>query len=74
MLKNPRGLSAAAMIEQAGLVGTRVGAASVSDRHASYIVAEPGATARDVLKLIEIIRARVQERFHIELELEVSVW
>jgi len=37
-------------------------------------VADPGATARDVLRLIEMIRSRVQERFHVELELGISVW
>ena len=74
IFKNPRGLNAAALIEQAGLVGTRVGGAQVSDRHAGYIIADPGTTAKEVLRLIELIRSRVQERFHIELELEISVW
>jgi UDP-N-acetylmuramate dehydrogenase len=74
IFKNPRGLSAAALIEQAALAGTRVGGAEVSERHANFIVAQPGATARDVLRLIDLIRSRVQERFHVELELEVSVW
>ncbi len=74
IFKNPRGLSAAALIEQAGLVGTRVGAAEVSDRHANYIIAAAGCTARDVLRLIDLIRSRVQERFQVELELEISVW
>ncbi len=74
IFKNPRGLSAAALIEQAALAGTRVGGAEVSERHANFIVAHPGATARDVLRLIDLIRSRVQERFHVELELEISVW
>jgi UDP-N-acetylmuramate dehydrogenase len=74
IFKNPRGLSAAALIEQAALAGTRVGGAEVSERHANFIVAQPGGTARDVLRLIDLIRSRVQERFHVELELEISVW
>jgi UDP-N-acetylmuramate dehydrogenase len=74
IFKNPRGLSADALIEQAGLTGTRVGGAEVSDRHANFIIAHAGATARDVLRLIDLIRSRVQERFHVELELEISVW
>jgi UDP-N-acetylmuramate dehydrogenase len=74
MFKDPRGLSAHALIEQAGLVGQRVGGAEVSDRHANFVVAHPGATARDVLRLIDLIRTRVQERFHVDLELEISVW
>jgi UDP-N-acetylmuramate dehydrogenase len=74
IFRSPRGLSADALIEQAGLTGTRVGGAEVSDRHANFIVAHAGATARDVLRLIDLIRSRVQERFHVELELEISVW
>ncbi len=74
IFKNPPGLNAAALIEQTGLVGTKVGAALVSDRNANYIVAEPGASARDVLRLIDLVRSRVLDRFHVELELAVSVW
>ncbi len=74
IFKNPPGLNAGVLIEQTGLVGTKVGAAVVSDRNPDYIVAEPGATARDVLRLIDLIRTRVQDRFHVELELALSVW
>jgi len=74
IFKNPRGLSAAALIEQAGLAGTRVGGAEVSERHANFIVVQPGASSRDVLRLIDLIRSRVQDRFHVDLELEISVW
>jgi UDP-N-acetylmuramate dehydrogenase len=74
IFKNPPGLNAAVLIEQAGLVGTKVGAAFISERNANYIVAEPGATASDVLRLIELVRTRVMDRFHLELELAVSVW
>ena len=68
------GLNAAALIVQAGLTGTRVGGAEISERNANYIVANPGATARDVLRLIDLIKSRVQERFHVELELDLSIW
>jgi UDP-N-acetylmuramate dehydrogenase len=74
IFKNPRGLSAAGLIEQAGLAGTRVGSAEVSERHANFIVVQSDGSARDVLRLIDLIRSRVQERFHVELELEISVW
>ena len=74
IFQNPRGLSAAALIEQAGLAKTRVGGAEVSDRDANFIVVHAGATARDVLRLIDLVRSRVQERFGVELELEITVW
>jgi UDP-N-acetylmuramate dehydrogenase len=74
IFKNPRGMSAGMLIEQAGLKGTRVGQAEVSDRHANFIVAEPGATSQDVLQLIDIVRQRVMDKLGIELETEIEVW
>ncbi len=62
------------LIEQAGLKGLRHGGAEVSDRHANFIVAQPGATAADVLALIEQIRGRVREQFGYELELQIQIW
>ncbi|HEV3256940.1 MAG TPA: UDP-N-acetylmuramate dehydrogenase [Gemmataceae bacterium] len=74
IFKNPRGLSAAALIEQTGLAKTRVGGAEISERDANFVVAHPGATARDVLRLIDLARSRVRERFNVELELEIAIW
>jgi UDP-N-acetylmuramate dehydrogenase len=74
VFKNPRGLNAASLIEQAGLAKTRVGGAEVSDRNANFIVADANATARDVLRLIDMVRGRVKERFAVDLELEIAVW
>lgn len=74
IFKNPRGMSAGMLIEQAGLKNTRIGQAEVSERHANFIIAEPGATSADVLKLIEAVRERVVERLGIELELEIEIW
>jgi UDP-N-acetylmuramate dehydrogenase len=74
MFKNPRGLSAGALIDQAGLKGLRVGNAEVSAKHANFIIAHPGCAADDVLKLIEIMREKVHEKHQIHLETEVKVW
>lgn len=74
LFKNPPGLSAAGLIEQAHLPGTKVGGAQISDRNANYVIAEPGTSARDVLRLIDLVRSKVEERFHIDLELAISVW
>ena len=65
---------ASALIEQAGLAKTRVGGAEVSEHDANYVVVHPGATSRDVLRLIDLVRARVKERFNVELEQEITVW
>lgn len=74
IFKNPRGMSAGLLIDQAGLKGTRVGGAEVSDRHANFIVAELGASSQDVLRLIELVRSRVADRLGMELELEIEIW
>lgn len=74
VFKNPRSLSAGALIEQAGLKGTKLGNVEISDRHANFIVTQPGATAREVLQLIEVVRARVAEVHGVELELELQIW
>lgn len=74
IFKNPRGVNAGILIEQAGLKGARVGGAEVNDRHANFIVAEPSATTKDVLQLIELIRDKVLERLGVELDLEINVW
>ena len=74
IFKNPRGLNAAGLIEEAGLARTRVGGAEVSDRDANSFVVHPGATSRDALRLIDLVSSRVKERFNVDLEREVTVW
>lgn len=74
IFKNPRGMSAGMLIDQVGLKGTRIGGAEVSERHANFIVADESATAQDVLRLIDLVRSRVDERLGVELELEIEIW
>ncbi|MDA7979886.1 MAG: UDP-N-acetylmuramate dehydrogenase [Pirellulales bacterium] len=74
MFTDPRGMDAGELIDQAGLKGTRIGAAEISDRDANYMITDRGATSDDVLKLINLVRSRVLDRADIELELELEVW
>ncbi|HUU32387.1 MAG TPA: UDP-N-acetylenolpyruvoylglucosamine reductase, partial [Phycisphaerae bacterium] len=76
VFKNPRGLAAGLLIEQAGLKGLTNGGAMVSRKHANFIIVKDKAKARaaDVLELIEQIRKAVKERFDVYLELEIQVW
>ncbi len=62
------------LIDEAGLKGLRIGGASISRRHANFIVTEPGALAQDVLRLLEEVRAKVYEHAGIELEEEIVIW
>jgi len=74
IFKNPRGMSAGMLIDQCGLKGEQVGGAKVSERHANFFVAKSGATAKDILQLIDVVRNRVAERMGVELETEIEIW
>lgn len=73
VFRNPAGDFAGRLIEQAGLGGERAGGAEISDLHANFIVNRGGATADDVLSLIDFARNRVFEASGIELETEVRI-
>ena len=69
--KNPPGDHAGRLVEAAGLKGFSVGGASVSELHANFFMASEGATSQDVYDLVHEVRARVLDRFGIELQPEV---
>lgn len=71
--KRPEGHFAGALIDEAGLRGYRIGGATVSEKHAGFIINAGGATARDILALIECVRAKVSEKCGVTLEPEVRI-
>jgi len=73
IFKNPPNDFAGRLIEACDLKGRRVGGAEVSPVHANWLVNADGATAKDFLALVEIVRAAVVQKFGIRLELEVKV-
>lgn len=72
--KRPVGGYAAALIDQAGLKGFRIGGAGISTKHAGFAVNLGGATANDVKQLLEQVSARVFEATGIKLEPEIRIW
>jgi UDP-N-acetylmuramate dehydrogenase len=70
---NPPGDHAARLIEAAGLKGHRIGDASVSTKHANFIINHGEARARDLEQLIGHVRATVRERFGVDLHPEVRI-
>ena len=72
--KRPVGGYAAALIQEAGLKGFRVGGAAVSEKHSGFVVNLGGATGADVLTLIARVRETVKAKSGIELEPEVRIW
>lgn len=73
MFKNPSPDFAGRLIDQVGLKGTRVGNVQVSQVHANFFVNLGGASSKDVMELIDVVKNRVLEKFGVELELEIQV-
>ncbi len=71
--KNPPGEKAWKLIEGAGLKGLSVGGAAVSEKHANFLINASGATARDFMDLMELVKQKVKEKTGIELEPEVKI-
>jgi UDP-N-acetylmuramate dehydrogenase len=68
---NPPGDAAGRLIDAAGCKGVRVGGAVVSEKHANFFVAEPGASAGDVYALVELVQQRVEASSGVHLEPEL---
>lgn len=73
IFKNPPGYYAGELIEKVGAKGLSRGKAEVSTRHANFIINNGGASARDILYLIEEIEKRVKKNFGIKLEREIEI-
>ena len=71
VFKRYPGRYTAQMIDEAGLKGASVGGAEVSVKHAGFIINKGGATCRDVLTLIDLIKTTILNKFGIEIECEV---
>ena len=71
--KRPEGYFAGPLIEECGLKGVRVGGAQVSPMHAGFVVNAGGATAKDVLDLIYVVRTKVHMARGVWLEPEVRI-
>jgi UDP-N-acetylmuramate dehydrogenase len=71
--KNPPGKSAAKLIEKVGLRGKRVGGAEISAKNANFIVNRGGASASDVLGLLELTRERVKSQLGLTLGHEIRI-
>ena len=74
VFRNPGGgRSAGRLIDEAGLKGTRIGGAVISEKHANFFINEGGACAEDILRLMAIARKKVFELYGVRLEAEVRV-
>ncbi len=74
IFKDVGGISAASLIEQAGLKTAAVGEAMVCPQNSNFIVANTDATSNQVIELIEVLRAGVAERLGVALETQIEIW
>lgn len=71
--KRPEGYFAGKLIMDAGLRGYQVGGAQISEKHCGFVINKGNATAADVLQLVADVKAKVYEKFQVELEPEVRL-
>ena len=74
VFKRPEGGYASLMIKDSNLMGEHVGDAEVSTKHAGFIINKGEAKAKDVYKLINIVKTDVKTYFNVELEPEIKLW
>ena len=74
IFRNPKGHSAGRLIDLCGLKGKRIGDTGVSRKHANFILNLGKGSARDVCKLMDLIRKKVNNKFDINLTPEIKIW
>ena len=70
VFRNPEGMFAGQMIEEAGLKGMKKGGAMVSEKHANFIINYKNATAEDIKYLIDYVRDKVEEKYKVKMKVE----
>lgn len=73
IFRNPLPQYAGQLIEQAGLKGYTIGGAKISEQHANFIVNAGGATAKDVLQLIDYVKKTIHDLYGVSLQTEVEI-
>lgn len=71
VFKNLKKIPARKLIDNAGLKGKRIGRAQISKKHANFIVNLNGASSKDVLELIKLVKKTVNRKFSIKLKEEI---
>ncbi|MDA2394968.1 UDP-N-acetylmuramate dehydrogenase [Bacillus cereus] len=73
IFRNPIPHFAGDLVEKAGLRGYRIGGAQISEMHGNFIVNTGGASAQDVLYLIELIKHTIKDKFDVDMHTEVEI-
>jgi UDP-N-acetylmuramate dehydrogenase len=73
IFRNPLPNYAGQLVEDAGLKGYQIGGAKISEMHGNFIVNAGGATAQDVLDLIDFVKKTIYEKYEVSMETEVEI-
>ncbi len=73
IFKRPEGHFTGKLIQDAGLRGFTIGGAQVSEKHTGFIINKGGATAKDIIDMIQCIKQKVRDKSGVELETEVRI-
>ena len=73
VFRNPEGMSSGKLIEDIGLKGYTIGGASISEKHANFIINNGTATYEDIIELINFIKKKVKKAYDIDLILEQEI-
>jgi UDP-N-acetylmuramate dehydrogenase len=73
VFKNPPGLSAGRLIDEAGCKGLRIGDAEVSPIHANFFINKGKASASDFIMLMEVVAGRIKKKFDVVLAPEIKI-
>lgn len=73
VFRNPEGMSSGKLIEDIGLKGYTIGGASISEKHANFIINNGTATYEDIIELINFIKKKVKKAYNIDLILEQEI-
>jgi len=73
VFRNPEGMHAGELIEKCGLKGYNINGAEVSEKHANFIINKGNCTGKDIIKLIDLIKNKVYEKYNVELILEQEI-
>lgn len=71
--KRPEGYFAGKLIQDAGLKGLTHGGAQISKKHSGFVINIGGATAKDIVELIETVQKIIHDKFGVEIEREVKI-
>ncbi|BBP89121.1 hypothetical protein BsIDN1_27390 [Bacillus safensis] len=71
--RNPLPEYAGQLVEEANLKGYQIGGARISDMHGNFIVNAGGATAQDVLDLIQYIQKKIKDDYNVDMHTEVEI-